>query len=127
ALSYSLFRAETGMLGPLQGWLIQVLGLRSVMLAGCLLLAAGLWSLGQTTQVQWFWISLAIIAVGASMTGILSLMSVLVNWFDRRRATALANMQAGMSLGGLMVPLHAMAIVSFGWREVATASAVLTL
>jgi len=59
--------------------------------------------------------------------GILSLMSVLVNWFETHRTTALAIMQTGISLGGLLVPLHALAIIAFGWRDVALASAVVVL
>ena len=64
-------------------------------------------------------------AVGASLCGILSLMTVLVNWFERRRTTALGLMQVGMSVGGLTVPLIALGLAGFGWRPVSVVSGLI--
>ena len=66
-------------------------------------------------------------AVGASLAGLLSLTTVIVNWFDKHRAKALSLMATGMSLGGLAIPLVTVAMVTYGWRGVAFGSGVLVL
>jgi MFS family permease len=48
--------------------------------------------------------------------------TAIVPWFLRRRATAMAWMALGASLGGLLVPLVAGAVVAFGWRPTVLAS-----
>ena len=127
ALAYSLQRAETGLLGPVQGWLLERFGVRNVMRVGVVILGVGFMLLSQIQTLLAFYLVFALMALGASLMGILSLMTVLVNWFEKRRATALALMQTGMSLGGLAVPLVAWALLAFGWRSVAFASGVVVL
>jgi MFS family permease len=127
ALAFSLLRTETGLLGPLQGWLLQRLSPKIVTRAGMILLGAGFILLSQAPSTAWFFASFVLMAIGASLTGLLSLMTVLVNWFERRRATALAIMQFGMTVGGLMVPVVAWALVNYGWRTTALLSGILFL
>lgn len=125
AIAYSLHRAETGLLGPIQGWLLERFGVKNVMRVGVLLLGTGFMLLSQIQSLPAFYLSFTLMALGGSLMGILSLMSVLVNWFDKKRATALALMQTGMSLGGLAVPMVAWALLTYGWRNVTFASGVI--
>lgn len=127
ALAYSLHRAETGLLGPIQGWLLEHFGVKTVMRIGVVLLSVGFMLLSQINSLLTFYLTFALMALGGSLMGILSLMTVLVNWFEKKRATALALMQTGMSLGGLAVPVVAWALLTFGWRNVTFASGVIML
>lgn len=127
ALAYALHRAETGLLGPAQGWLIERFGAQNVMRVGVVLLSVGFMLLSRIETLLAFYLTFALMALGGSLLGILSLMAVIVNWFRRKRATAMAVMQGGMSVGGLAVPVTAWALLTFGWRDVAMASGLITL
>jgi MFS family permease len=63
-----------------------------------------------------------IASIGSSLCGLLTLMTVVVNWFERKRARALATLQFGISIGSLALPAVAWALVTFGWRPVSIAS-----
>src|SRR5262249_51325005 len=56
-------------------------------------------------------------ALGASIGGIQTINLPIVNWFERKRATALGLVSAGFSLGGLMVPAIAYSMTVNGWRQ----------
>lgn len=127
ALAYSLHRAETGLLGPAQGWLLEHFGVKNVMRVGVILLSVGFMLLSQINSLLTFYLTFGLMALGGSLMGILSLMTVLVNWFEKKRATALALMKTGMSLGGLAVPVVAWALLTFGWRNITFVSGVIML
>jgi MFS family permease len=57
----------------------------------------------------------------------MSLTTTIVNWFERRRATAIGITQTGMSIGGMLVPLVAWSLVELGWRTTAFISGVIIL
>lgn len=127
SLAYSLHRTESGLLGPLHGWLLQRFSPRRVIVAGVVLLGLGFIALSFIQNFTQFITVFMLMAVGASLCGMLSLMTVLVNWFERRRATALSLMQTGMSLGGLAVPLVAVGLAAWGWRPMSALSGVIVL
>lgn len=127
SLAYSVHRTESGLLGPLHGWLLQRFSPRRVIAAGVLMLGLGFIVLGFVQDFNQFIAVFMLMAVGASLCGLLSLMTVLVNWFERRRSTALSLMQTGMSIGGLAVPLVALALAAFGWRPVSMVSGLLVI
>jgi sugar phosphate permease len=68
-----------------------------------------------------------IASIGSSLCGMLTLMTVLVNWFDRYRARTMAALQLGISVGSLALPALAWALVTFGWRPVSIASGLIML
>jgi len=127
SLAYSLHRTESGLLGPLHGWLLQRVSPRRVIAAGIIILGSGFMALAFVQDFVQFIVVFLLMAVGASLCGLLSLMTVLVNWFERRRSTALSLMQTGMSIGGLAIPLVALGLAAFGWRPMAFASGVVVL
>lgn len=127
ALAYSLHRTESALLGPPHGWLLQRFSPRLVVLVGVVMLGAGFMWLAFVPGLAQFIGAFLVMAIGASLAGLLSLTTVLVNWFDRHRAKALSLMATGMSVGGLVIPLITIAMVQYGWRGVAFASGVLVL
>ena len=90
SFAFSVTRVESGILGPLQGWLIDTLGPRKMMRAGLVMLGIGFLLFSQI-DTQWhFFVSYLLMAIGASVGGFMTLTVAIVNWFERRRATAMA-------------------------------------
>ncbi|HZW26841.1 MAG TPA: MFS transporter [Trueperaceae bacterium] len=127
SLIHSLHRTESGLLGPVHGWLLQRYGARRVVLGGMLMLGAGFVALGFVRDLAQFLAVFLLMAVGVSLCGFLSLMTMVVNWFERLRARAMAVVALGISLGGLLVPVLAWLLVTYGWRPVAIGSGVVYL
>jgi len=124
---HSLHRTETGLLGPINGWLLQRFGPRRVTTFGVTLLGLGFVALAGTRSTWQFVVVFLVMAVGGSMCGILSLMTAVVNWFDRRRSSALAILNMGISVGGLLVPIVAWGLTQADWRTVSVLSGVVLL
>ena len=127
SFAFSVTRAESGILGPLQGWLIDTLGPRKMMRAGLVMLGVGFLLFSQM-QTEWhFFATYLLMAIGASVGGFMTLTVTIVNWFERRRATAMAIMGMGMAIGGLMLPIVVLSLEEFGWRNTAFGSGMLIL
>lgn len=124
---FSLFRLESGLLGPVEGMLVDRFGPRAVMRVGMVLFGLGLMTFSQVNSIGAFYLSFAVIAVGSSLGGFLPITVAVVNWFQRRRATALAVMSTGFAVGGLAVPVVVFCLETFGWRGTAFGSGVLVI
>ena len=127
AIAFAMTRAESGLLGPAQGWMIDRYGPRVVMRVGTVLFGVGLILFSQLQGLGTFYAFYLIVALGASLGGFLSITTAIVNWFERRRAAALAISQSGFAIGGLMTPLVVYSLTEFGWRETAFASGIIVL
>ncbi|MDJ0788241.1 MAG: MFS transporter [Myxococcota bacterium] len=103
---------------PLVGRTLDRIGVRRVMAAGCIVLAAGFALLGQVAALwQFLLIFGTLLAAGAQSTGHLTSAKLVANWFAARRGTALGIATMGISLSGLAMPPIATALIdSFGWR-----------
>ena len=120
--SFSLLRVESGLLGPLQGWLIERFGPRTILSVGLVIFALGFMYLSTIDSLFTFYLAFVIIAIGSSLGGFLTLFVTVANWFEKHRATALGIAATGVSIGGMVVPLVAYALNNYGWRETAFAS-----
>ncbi|MEX2540694.1 MAG: MFS transporter [Trueperaceae bacterium] len=127
ATAFAVQRAQMAVLSPVQGWLLKRFGSRGVIQVGLVLLAVGFVLLSQVNSVPAFYGTFLVLALGVGLAGFLSVTTTVVNWFERRRSSALALMQMGISIGGLTVPAIAWALTTFGWRPTAVASGVLIL
>ncbi len=124
---YALVSLLGGLLGPVQGYLLERVGVRRVILVGVVLQSAGLWLLSHVTGLGGFFAALVVAGLGFAAAGYLSTTTAVVAWFVRRRSTALSLMAIGISLAGLVVPLVASAVVEFGWRETLRLAAALVV
>ncbi|MEX1022788.1 MAG: MFS transporter, partial [Dehalococcoidia bacterium] len=122
---FSLSRMESGILGPFQGYLIDRFGPKTIMRVGLVLFALGFVLFSQLNSLLTFYAFFAIMAVGSSLGGFMSITVAVVNWFDRARSRALGISQVGFAVGGLCAPLVILSISGIGWRETALASGVL--
>lgn len=125
--AFALTRIESGLLGPLQGWLVDRFGPRIILQVGMVLYGVGFMLFSQVESVLTFYLTFALIAVGSSLGGFATVMVAVVSWFSRHRSKAVAISQMGFSLGGLLVPVVVLALESFGWRATAFASGVCVL
>lgn len=125
--AYSLQRVESGMLGPIQGWMVERFGPRNVMRVGIVMFGVGFMLFSQVNTLVTFYLVFLFMAIGASLGGFMTLTSTLVNWFIKRRSMAMGLAQTGMSVGGLIVPLVAWSLTANGWRETAFLSGILVL
>lgn len=127
ATAFAIQRAQMAVLSPIQGWLLKRFGPRAVIQVGLVLLAVGFFLLARVNSIAGFYGTFLVLALGAGLAGFLSVTTVVVNWFERRRSSALALMQVGISIGGLAVPAVAWALTTFGWRPTAVFSGLLIL
>ena len=112
------------LLGPVVGYLgDRVIGIRRMVVAGLVILAGAFFFLSQTQNLLAFYAVSALMAVGATMSGWILLMTLLSRWFVRRRATAIGVAHMLSRLGAIcLVPLIALSAdpdlgrVGLGWR-----------
>lgn len=123
----SLREMESGVMGPIQGWMLNRWGPRVICQLGLIIFAGGFVLFSRIQSIPEFLGAFLIMSVGASMSGYLTLTYSMVQWFERRRATALSLTAAGGAIGGILVRVTVLSMDTFGWRETALLSAVLLL
>jgi sugar phosphate permease len=125
--AFSMARAESGIFGPLQGWLTDRFGPRILIRTGMIVFALGFVLFSQIHSPVMFFLTFFLMAVGSSLGGYLPIGVAIVAWFRRRRALALSISSTGMPVGGLLTQLVAVAMTTVGWRWTAFASGMLIL
>jgi MFS family permease len=123
----SLSGLAAGSFGLVQGWLINRFGPRPVIRLGIVLFGLGFALLSRIEDAPGFYLANFLITLGFGLAGFLTVNIVLANWFQRWRARAMALAAMGGSLAGLLVPVIAWSLQTFGWRATALASAVAAL
>jgi sugar phosphate permease len=123
----ALQQMEVALLGPVLGWLIDRFGPKVFVRAGVVVFGTGLCLLSQVQSLPAFYGAFIVIALGSSLCGFFPLNVALIHWFERKRARALSAMSIGLAFGGIMVPLVAESLTTFGWRATALASGLLAI
>ena len=121
---FSLNRVESGLLGPLHGWALDRWGPKRVMRMGAVIMGIGFFLFSRMQTLVEFFAYFVIIAVGASLSGFLTVTTATVRWFERRRARALALSSAGFAIGGACAPILVWVLRTFGWRDTSAGIAV---
>ncbi len=115
----AMLSLEAALLGPIVGWFLDRFGAKGVIKIGILMFGLGFIGMSQIETLTGFYLSIAVIAVGASMAGYFPLNVAVIQWFEKKRARALSIVGLGFALGGVFVPVVAGAIEMFGWRATA--------
>lgn len=123
--AYAMQQVESGLLGPIQGTLIDRFGPRVTMRVGVVLFGIGFMVFSRMDSILTFYLAFVLIALGGSLSGYFPITVTVVNWFHRRRATALGLVSAGMAIGGLLAPVVAWSLSTHGWRTTSFASGVI--
>ena len=114
--AFSLGRLQGAVIGPVEGFLIDRLGVRRMVLIGYSVMGFGFVMLSQIHSVWQFYVSFIIITLGSGLGGWLAMMSLVNNWFVRRRSFAIATATSGVHLGGFLIPVLALGIETHGFR-----------
>ena len=123
----ALQQLESALLGPVLGWFIDRFGPQGMMRAGVVIFGGGLMLLSRTETLGGFYAAFLMVALGASLFGFFPMNVALIHWFERWRARALSSLSFGLGLGGMLVPLVAWSLQSFGWRATAFGSGILAI
>jgi MFS family permease len=125
--AFALSHAESAILAPLQGWLIDKFGPRMMVRVGMMMFGAGFILFSQVDSVLDYYVTFLVMAVGSSIAGGLPVAATVINWFERRRGVAMGIAMSGFGIGGLLVPAIAWSLISLGWRPTAFLSGILIM
>jgi len=101
-------------------------GPRVVVLAGAVILGAGLWLASRATSVAVFQLGFGVLVGIAAGAFFAPVIATVTGWFDTQRALAVSLVSAGMGMAPLtMSPLVAWLVSHYGWRTAMAAIACL--
>lgn len=117
---FSLSRLESGLAGPVEGYLTDRFGPRKLMFLGIVLMGLGFVLLSRVDSIVLFYIVfIFMVALGTSLGTQTPVATAIGNWFIRKRGLAFGVYHVGVGVGGLVVPLLAWLITQTGWRTAA--------
>ncbi|MFH0847774.1 MAG: MFS transporter [Chloroflexota bacterium] len=117
--AFSLRSLETGLLGPIDGFLVDRFGSRRMALIGVIIAGSGFLILSRVPNIAAFYAAFLFLTVGIGLGFGTALMTAIGNWFDKKRGLAFGIAQSGLGIGGILVPVVSSIIVRQGWRFVA--------
>ena len=127
SIAFAFTRMESGLLGPIQGWLLDRFGPRPIMMIGTTIFAVGFFLFATMNTLTEFFIFYFLMALGSSLGGFLSITTAIVNWFNKYRSSALAISQGGFAAGALFLPALVFVLENYGWREASVGSGIIIL
>lgn len=127
AFAFTLTRVESGVLGPLQGWLIDRFSPKTMIRWGVASTALGMLAFSRLWDEGSFIGFYFLVSIGASVGGFMTISVVTVTWFERLRSRALGFMAMGFGLGGFLAPVVGALIDTVGWRWTAVGTAILLM
>src|SRR5688572_16744296 len=125
--AFSFTQLIGGLIGPVQGQVMDRIGPRASMRFGFIALGIGFMAISQVNTLLQYYAAFTLIAIGIACCAFFPLTVSLVNWFERKRARVLSTMSLGFAVGGLLVPLVAFSLDEFGWRNTFFASGVISI
>ena len=103
SVAFALTRVEGGILGPVEGYLTDKLGTRRLVFIGLTIMGVGFLMLGQTRSLPMFYAAYLVMALGSGIGSWLPLMTMLNNWFDKKRAMAMGWSNSVSRFGSLLL------------------------
>ena len=129
SLPFSLARLEAALEGPLVGYLIDRFDLRVMMVLGTTLAGLGFVLLSFTHSYLFFLlVFMGLLSLGFQAGFNHATMAAVNYWFYKKRGLAMAMVQTGQAIGGVVIfPLVALAVLKLGWRYAAFFSGIVVL
>ena len=134
--AFAFTRIEGGIMGPVEGLLVERLGSRWMVFIGLALLGGGFLIFSRIDQLWQLYGIFFLMSLGAALGTWLPMMTMLNHWFVKHKTKAMGLAMEGSAVGGIvLVPLIAWAIGGvdsdqpdrFGWRATAAGIGVVTL
>ena len=117
ALAGALVWVGTGLGGIMMGWLADRIGIRSTVMIGAVMMAAGL-AVSSIGSVWALYVGHGLL-IGLVGNGAIyaPLVVYVTRWFDRRRGSALALISSGQYIAGIVWPtVFERGIARYGWQ-----------
>lgn len=129
SLPFSLAKLESALQGPIVGYLIDRFDLRVIMVIGTALAGLGFVLLAFThSYLTFLLVFMGLLSLGFQTGFNQATMSAVNYWFYRKRGLAMAIVQTGQAIGGVVFfPLVALAVLKLGWRTAALMSGAVVL
>ena len=114
-----------GVFSLITGVFIDRVGSKRFMIAGCIVLGAGLVYYSFAATPADVYVSHSLLGLSLGLVGVLIQTVLVSNWFRRKRGSAMGIVLTGTSFGGVLIPVIASPLISdYGWR---TAMQILSL
>ena len=105
-------RVEGAALGPIEGYLVDRIGARRMILIGFAIMAVGFFLFSFIQNIWQFYAVFIVITLGSGLGGWLAIMSVINSWFKRKRSIAMAGAMSGINIAGFFLPIYAITMQS---------------
>ncbi|MYB40974.1 MAG: MFS transporter [Chloroflexi bacterium] len=124
AFGFSLRSFEQGLLAPLTGMVIDVVGARRMAFAGAVFISAGLLIFAQSQEIWHYYLASFVMSFGLSIGSGAAFPAAIMKWFEAKRGRATGVMNAGNAAAWFAAPVLALLVESIGWRSTVTVGAV---
>jgi MFS family permease len=124
SLPFSLSRLEAALGAPVVGYLIDRFDVRVMLVVGTALAGLGLILLSLThSYLLFLLVFIGPLSFGFQAGFNQATLAAVNSWFRRKRGLAMAVVQTGQAIGGVVIfPLVALAVLNLGWRTAAVLS-----
>ena len=129
SLIFTIARAQTSLVAPLYGWLVDRIGPRPLIVAGALVSGIGLIAITLINNYIAFLLAyLLLVSVPSSFGFGQTLLTAVNGWFIRRKAIAMTILLTGFAAGGaiFVYPLG-IGVDNIGWRATSVLAGVVVL
>jgi MFS family permease len=124
--AFSLARIESGLLGPIEGYLTDRVGAHRMLFIGLFICALGFFALSFVGSLPMLYVVIILgIVLGSSLGYNMPISVIIAKIFRERRSLAFGIFRMGPGISGPLVPLIGWMIGLWGWRTAAIVSAVI--
>ena len=121
----SLSRLEAGVLGGIEGFLVDRYGPTRIILLGIILSSIGMiWLSVIDSLLEFYLVFILLVTVGRSLSAMVAIDTTVANWFIRRRGTAFGILRTAVAVGAAVVIVVSWFINEFGWRSAFVATGI---
>ena len=127
-IAFSVFLLVQGLFAPFVGRIIYLFDVKKVITTGAVVAGIGFTLLIWMDSLWHFYLSYVVIGIGMTAMGHVPTSTIVSNWFERWRGTAIGIMSTGIGAGGFVLSpiVGGYLIPNFGWKTAYFALAVLT-
>ena len=126
SLGLSLSKLESGVDGPIVGWMSDRIGPRWAAIL-CLALSGGLLISLRFIDSLWSFYALMLLIFVLPTSPFVAMATAVARWFDRKAGRALGLYSVGAGLTGLLTPVLVWIIGNYGWRTAFTITGTMIL
>jgi MFS family permease len=124
--AFSLARIESGLLGPIEGYLTDRIGAHRMLFIGLVICALGFLSLSWVNSLPMLYAVIILgIVLGSSLGYNMPISVLIAKVFRERRSLAFGIFRMGPGISGPRVPVIGWMIGLWGWRTAAAVSSVI--